>query len=76
MNNNGFPSKIGLEARKAKYTPGCRVELIAMDDPYSSLIPGEQGTVQFVDSTGTVFVKWDSGSTLGAVYGVDQIKKL
>lgn len=29
-----------------------------------------------VDDTGTVFVHWDSGSTLGIIYGVDGIKKL
>jgi len=73
---NSFPSKAAVEARRARYTPGCRVELIAMDDPYGKLKPGDQGTVRFVDSTGTVFVDWDCGSGLGVVYGVDQIKKL
>jgi len=29
-----------------------------------------------VDDTGTVFVKWDSGSSLGVVYGEDSIRKL
>ena len=75
-NSNGFPSKVAVEARRARYTPGCRVELISMEDPYVKLKPGEQGTVEFVDSTGTVFVKWDCGSGLGVVYGVDQIRKL
>ena len=47
-----------------------------MDDPYSKLTPGEQGTVAAVDDTGTIFVNWDCGSGLGIVYGVDRIKKL
>lgn len=47
-----------------------------MDDPYSRLSPGEQGTVNLVDDTGTVFVDWDCGSHLGVVYGIDRIRKL
>jgi len=47
-----------------------------MDDPYSKLKPGDQGTVSFVDDIGTVFVDWDCGSSLGVVYGVDMIRKL
>ena len=34
------------------------------------------GTVRSVDDTGTVFVRWDNGSGLGVVYGVDRIRKL
>lgn len=73
---NNFPSRAIVEARKACYTTGCRVELVSMDDPYTKLKPGDQGTVSFVDDTGTVFVAWDSGSSLGAVYGVDHIRKV
>jgi hypothetical protein len=52
------------------------VELIRMDDPYAALKPGDQGTVSFVDDIGTIFVDWDCGSTLGAAYGADMIRKL
>jgi hypothetical protein len=52
------------------------VELISMDDPYTKLRPGARGTVSFVDSTGTIFVDWDCGSSLGIVYGVDQVRKV
>lgn len=76
MNNNSFPNKATVEGIRAAYPVGCRVELISMDDPYVALTPGEQGTVRCVDDTGTVFVRWDCGSGLGIVYGVDQIKKL
>ncbi len=75
-NQNGFPHPAVVERVRAQYPIGCRVELIAMDDPYTKLNPGEQGTVQFVDSTGTVFVNWDCGSSLGVVYGVDRIRRL
>lgn len=58
------------------YPKGTRVELIQMDDPYSHLKPGDRGTVRSVDDAATVFVDWDSGSGLGIVYGVDQMRKL
>ena len=47
-----------------------------MSDPYGKLKLGDQGTVSMVDDTGTVFVRWDNGSGLGVVYGVDRIRKL
>ncbi len=72
---NNFPSRETVERLRKQYVSGNRVELVSMDDPYTKLKPGDQGTVSFVDDTGTVFVNWDSGSTLGAVYGVDIIKK-
>ena len=65
-----------LKRLREYYKPGTRVELIRMDDPYSKLKPGDKGTVSCVDDTGTVFVNWDCGSSLGAVYGVDEIRKI
>lgn len=47
-----------------------------MTDPHTHLKPGDLGTVDFVDDTGTVFVNWDSGPTLGTVYGADEIRLL
>lgn len=46
---------------------GERVRLISCSDPYTKLQRGDEGTVDFVDDWGTVFVKWDSGSSLGLV---------
>ena len=76
MQNNSFPSPWVVDIVRKLYPAGCRVELVRLDDPYSKLAPGERGTVVDVDDTGTVFVPWDSGSTLGIIYGVDGIKKL
>jgi hypothetical protein len=70
---SNFISKAALEARRARYQNGARVELVSMTDPYTTLTPGALGTVDFVDDTGTVFIIWDSGSHLGAVYGEDEI---
>lgn len=76
MRNNSFPSRKVVAMIRQKYPVGCRVELVGMDDPYSRLLPGDQGTVTAVDDAGTVFVNWDCGSGLGVVYGVDKIRKL
>lgn len=73
---NQFPSKAAVEARRARYKQGARIELVRMSDPYTTLKPGDRGTVNFVDDTRTVFADWDNGSTLGAVYGEDEIRLL
>lgn len=72
----GFPNKQTIERLRKVYPAGTRVELVSMNDPYVKLIPGAQGTVQFVDDIGTVFVNWDCGSGLGAAYGEDVIRKI
>ena len=69
-----FPSREQVEATRRRYPKGLRVELVSMDDPYSRLRPGDQGTVDHVDDTGTVFIRWDCGSGLGVVYGEDVIR--
>ena len=75
---NRFPNKTIVQRIRLKYPKGSRVELVRRGepDPYSSLKPGDRGTVSVVDDTGTVFVNWDNGSGLGVVYGVDEIKRL
>jgi hypothetical protein len=47
-----------------------------MDYPYTKLTPGATGTVSFVDDIGTVHVNWDCGSSLGVVFGEDEIKRI
>jgi len=53
---------------------GDTVELVSTTDQYTRLEPGERGVVTFVDSVGTVHVKWESGSNLGLVPGEDAWK--
>lgn len=76
MYNNEFPDRKTVERIRNMYPRGCRVELVSMDDPYTQLKPGDTGTVSVVDDAGTVFVDWDSGSSLGIVYGADHIGKI
>ena len=66
-----------LEQLRKEYPAGTRVELIKMDDPYNTkLVPSCQGTVRFIDDTGTIHVSWDCGSSLGVVYGEDICQKI
>ena len=65
-----------LEQLRQQFPKGTRVELIRMDDPYTRLKPGDQGTVSTIDSTGTIFVDWDCGSGLGLVFNEDLYRKI
>jgi uncharacterized protein DUF4314 len=48
------------------FTPGDRVELVATNDPYTRLRPGDRGTVTSVTDSPepTIDIQWDNGSTL------------
>ena len=65
-----------LKQLRAYYTPGTEVELVRMNDPYREMPPGLRGVVTFVDDTGTVFVNWSNGSSLGVVFGEDECRKI
>lgn len=71
-----FPSRETVERLREEFTEGTRVELVHMNDMYSKLVPGDRGTVRYVDDAGTIFVRWDNGSGLGIAYGEDRCKKL
>jgi hypothetical protein len=73
---NGFPSSEIVKGLRERYPKGTRVELISMDDAYTTLQPGDKGIVTGVDDIGTIFVKWDKGSSLGVAYGADSIKRI
>ncbi len=65
-----------LKQLKSFYSPGTRVVLMKMEDPYTRLKPGEKGTVTGVDDIGTIHVNWDSGSSLGVAFGEDLCRKI
>ena len=69
-----FPSKETVMALRKQYPKGTRVILVRMNDPYTKLRPGDLGTVDFIDDAGTLFCRWDNGSTLGVVFGEDKIR--
>jgi len=65
-------TKEALTKLRKQYRPGTRVRLIKMNDPYSHLVPGDEGTVSYIDDIGTIHIKWDKRSSLGIVFGVDK----
>lgn len=66
-------SKKELQTLKSKFPTGKRITLDYLDDPYASNMPtGLKGTIQAIDDTGTIHVKWDNGSTLGIIYNIDK----
>ena len=60
---------------KEKYKSylGKTVELISMDDIQAPPI-GTRGKVVYVDDAGQVHVKWENGSSLALIPGVDKFK--
>ena len=70
-----FPSKETVEKLKEQYPVGTRIILRKMDDIQAPPI-GTMGTVQGVDDAGSLSVKWENGSGLNVVYGVDEVEKV
>ena len=64
-----------LRALRENYPVGCRVELLEMDDAYAPP-PGTKGTVTGVDDIGSIMVRWDNGSGLHVIYGIDRCRKI
>lgn len=73
-NRTRMPSKETVESLRTTYKEGTRVQLVRMEDPYTKLRPGDKGTVQFVDDTGSIHIRWDKGEGLAAIWGVDEVQ--
>lgn len=71
---NTIMSKEQARRIRAAYPAGTRIVLIDMDDPYTKLRPGDEGTVMGVDDAGQIMMQWDSGSRLSLIPGVDQFR--
>lgn len=59
-----------LEKLRKMYPIGAKVELVKMDDIQIPSV-GTKGVVELIDDIGTIHIKWENGSSLGVVYGVD-----
>ena len=70
-----LPSKETIERLRSEYPTGCRVELVQMDDPQAPPT-GTAGTVLGVDDTGSIMVRWDTGSGLNVIYGADICQRI
>ena len=70
-----FPNKETVERIRREYPAGTRVELVRMEDVQAPPV-GTKGTVLGVDDTGSLLMRWDTGSGLNVVYGVDIVRKI
>lgn len=57
------------------YPAGTRLVLDAMDDPQAPPT-GTAGTVQGVDDAGQILMRWDTGSGLNLIPGVDSFHRI
>ncbi|MCP1638601.1 hypothetical protein J2T50_000294 [Streptococcus gallinaceus] len=63
------------EEQLAKYPIGTKVKLVEMTD--SQAPPnGTIGTVHGVDDIGALLVRWENGSRLNVLYGIDKVEKV
>lgn len=64
-------SEKDLKKIKEKYPKGTKIKLINMEDDYG--VPsGTLGKVDFIDDEGQIHMKWDNGSSLALIEGLDQ----
>lgn len=71
---NQRPTREQVEFLRRQYPAGTRITLHSMEDPQSPP-PGAKGTVAYVDDMGQIGVKWDTGSSLSLIPGVDFFSK-
>ena len=64
------PSREQIAALRERYPHGTRVELLSMDDPQAPPT-GTRGEVMGVDDAGQLLVRWETGSSLSLIPGVD-----
>ena len=68
-----FPSKEQIAALQERYPSGTKVELLGMDDPQAPPM-GTRGEVMGVDDAGQLLVRWETGSSLSLIPGVDSFR--
>ena len=71
----GVPNKETVDRIRREYPVGTRVVLVRMDDVQAPPV-GTKGTVLGVDDTGSLLMRWDTGSSLNVIYGEDIVDKI
>lgn len=69
-----FPQENRWNSSADNILVGTRIILNHMDDSQAPP-PGTKGTVAYVDDIGQIGVKWDTGSSLSLIPGVDSFSK-
>ena len=70
-----IPSRETVEMLRREYPAGTRVVLHEMDDVQAPP-EGTEGTVTGVDDAGDIEVRWDNGSGLSLIFGIDHFSKV
>jgi hypothetical protein len=61
--------------KKEKVKIGDKVELVLINDTWSSLKPGDKGKViKIDDEQELIWIDWDNGELLALLVGVDEFK--
>ncbi len=69
-----YPNKEKIEMLRKQYPAGTKVELLAMEDVQAPPV-GTIGEVIAVDDIGQLVMKWQNGSGLNLIPGVDSFRK-
>lgn len=64
-----------VERLQQQYPKGTRLKLISMEDP-CRVPEGTVGVVDFIDDAGQIHMRWETGSCLALIPGVDQFQKI
>ena len=68
-----FPSKEQIAALQERYPSGTKVELLGMGDQQAPPT-GTMGEILGVDDAGQLLVRWETGSSLSLIPGVDSFR--
>ena len=64
-----------MQKQVERYPKGTRLKLISMEDPHG--VPmGTVGEVDFIDDAGQIHMKWETGSCLALIPGVDGFRRI
>ena len=68
-----LPSREQIAALRERYPRGTKVELLAMDDPQAPPMR-TMGEILGIDDAGQLLVRWETGSSLSLIPGVDSFR--
>lgn len=68
-----MPGRNEIEQLREKYPAGSMVQLLSMEDAQAPEA-GTFGKVEGVDDAGNILVRWENGSSLSLVPGVDAFR--
>ena len=69
------PTRVMVERLRRENPVGMTVRLVSMDDPQAPPV-GTMGTVEGVDDMGGIMVRWETGSGLSLIPGVDDWERV